>query len=79
MKLAEAVAKRTKELLNENKITQYKLIKDTCLDKTTIQSIFKNKTKDTKLSTVFLISDVFGLSLSDFLDSPYFDKNNIEL
>ena len=46
MTLAEAVATRTKELLKKYNISQYRLIKETCLDKTTIQCLLKNKTKD---------------------------------
>lgn len=79
MNLAEAVAKRTNELLVKSNKSQYRLIKDTCLDKTTIQSLFKGKTKDIKLSTVFLIADAFGMSLSEFMNTSYFSKNTIEI
>ncbi|MBQ8452037.1 MAG: helix-turn-helix transcriptional regulator [Clostridia bacterium] len=79
MNLSEAVAKRTNELLIKNNMSQYKLIKITCLDKTTIQSILKNKTKDIKLSTVFLIADAFNMTISEFTNVPYFEKINIEL
>ena len=79
MNLAQAVAKRTSELLKENNISQYRLIKETCLDKTTIQSIMKGKTKDVKLSTIFLIADVFNMTLSEFINVDYFNKINIEI
>ena len=79
MNLAQAVAKRTSELLKENNISQYRLIKETCLDKTTIQSIMKGKTKDVKLSTIFLIADVFNMTISEFVNVDYFKKFNIEL
>lgn len=79
MTLVEAVAKRTKELLNQNKMSQYRLIKETCLDKTTIQTIFKGKTKDIKFSTVFLIADAFNMSVTEFTNSPLFNKVNIEI
>ena len=79
MNLAQAVAKRTSELLKNNNISQYRLIKETCLDKTTIQSIMKGKTKDIKLSTIFLIADVFNMSISEFTNVDYFKKINIEL
>lgn len=78
MTLAEASAKRIKELLFERKITQYKLIKESCLDKSTIQKLLKNKTKDINLSTIFTIANVFKMKLSEFFDAPYFDENNIE-
>lgn len=79
MTLANAVAKRTSELLRKHNISQYKLIKETCLDKTTIQSIMKGKTKDVKLSTIFLIADVFNMTISEFVNVDYFTKINIEL
>ena len=79
MTIAEAVAKRTKDLLIEKNMTQYRLIKLTCLDKSTIQSIFKNKTKDIKFSTIYLIANAFGISVNEFINSSYFDVNNIEV
>ncbi|MBQ8615786.1 MAG: helix-turn-helix transcriptional regulator [Clostridia bacterium] len=79
MTLAQAVAKRTSELLKEHNMSQYRLIKETCLDKTTIQSIMKGKTKDVKLSTIFLIADAFNITISEFVNVDYFEKINIEL
>ena len=79
MNLAQAVAKRTSELLKVHSMSQYRLIKETCLDKTTIQSIMKGKTKDVKLSTIFLIADVFNMTISEFVNVEYFKKFNIEL
>lgn len=79
MNLAEAVAKRTKDLLFEKNKTQYRLIKETCLDKTTIQTILKGKTKDVRLSTVFLVAQSFGMTLGEFLNSPYFNETNIDI
>lgn len=79
MTLAQAAAKRTSELLKEHNMSQYRLIKETCLDKTTIQSIMKGKTKDVKLSTIFLIADAFNMTISEFVNVDYFAKINIEL
>ena len=79
MNLAEAVAKRTKELLVAKNMSQYRLIKTTCLERTSIQMILKNKTKDIKLSTVFLIADAFGMTLSEFLFADYFTSEFIEI
>lgn len=79
MTLAQAVAKRTSELLKEHNMSQYRLIKETCLDKTTIQSIMKGKTKDIRLSTIFLIADAFDITISEFTNVDYFNSLNIEL
>lgn len=77
MNFAEAVAKRTQELLLSTGKSQYKLIKETNLDKSTIQTLFRGKTKDIKMSTVFLIADAFGMTLIEFLNVPYFLKENL--
>lgn len=77
MKLAEAVGKRTKELLFERKITQYRLVKITCLNEKTVSDIIKGKTNDIKFSTIYLIASAFNMSLQEFLDSPLFDMNNL--
>lgn len=77
MKLAEAVGKRTKELLFEKKITQYRLVKITCLNEKTVSDIIKGKTNDIKFSTIYLIASAFNMSLQEFLDSPLFDMGNL--
>lgn len=77
--LTQAVAERTEELLKKNNLSKYKLGKVTCLDKTTLQSIFKHKTKDVRLSTVLLIANFFNMSLSEFLLGTNFDFENIEI
>ncbi len=77
MKLAEAVGKRTRELLFEKKITQYRLVKITCLNEKTISDILKGKTNDIKFSTVYLIASAFKITLQEFLDSPLFNMDNL--
>ncbi len=79
MTLAKATALRLNELLTQKKISQYKLIKLTCLDKTTIQAIFKDKTKDVKLSTIYLIAEALEITIPEFFNSPYFKIANIEM
>ena len=78
MKLIEAVALRTLDLLKQQQKTQYRLIKETCLDKKTIQAILKVKTKDINLSTVQLIAEAFGMSLSEFFDCEYFKNIDVD-
>lgn len=77
MNLAQAVALRTQELLKQHNKTQYKLIKDTLLNKTTIYSLFKDKKEDVKLSTVYLIAEFFGMTLTEFFDCNYFKDIDI--
>ena len=75
MTITEAVAKRIKNLY----MSQYRLIKETCLDKSTIQSILKLKTKDIKVSTISLISSAFNISIYEFFNCEYFEPNNIDI
>lgn len=79
MKLAEAVGLRTKELLFKNKITQYRLVKLTCLNEKTISDILKGRTNDIKFSTIYLITSAFNITLQEFLNSPLFDMDNLIL
>lgn len=79
MKLAEAVGKRTKELLFEKNMTQYRLTKITCLNEKTISDLLKGKTADVKFSTIYLISNALNISLIEFFNSPLFNEENIVL
>lgn len=79
MKLAEAVGKRTKELLFEKNMTQYRLTKITCLNEKTLSDLLKGKTCDVKFSTIYLIVEAFNMSILEFFDSSLFNKENIEV
>lgn len=79
MKLGEAVGKRIKELLFNLKMTQYRLTKITCLNEKTISDLIKGKTTDVKLSTIYLITNAFNISLIEFFNSELFAETNIEI
>ncbi len=79
MKLAEAVGKRTKELLFQKNMTQYRLVKITCLNEKTVSDIIKGRTSDIKFSTLYLIASAFNMSIIEFLNSPLFDEENIDI
>lgn len=79
MKLAEAVGIRTKELLFEKGITQYRLTKITCLNEKTISDILHSRTSDIKFSTIYLIANAFNISIQEFLNSKIFDMDNLEI
>lgn len=79
MKLAEAVGIRTKELLFEKKITQYKLTKITCLNEKTVSDILHGKTSDIKFSTICLFASALNITIQEFLNSPLFNMDNLEI
>ncbi len=79
MNIANAIGKRTQELLFQKNMTQYRLGKITCLNEKTLTDLIKGRTKDVKISTICLISNALSVSLSDFFDSPLFDDEVIEI
>ncbi len=79
MTLAEAVSKRTQSLLIRHNMTQYRLVKLTNLDKSTLQTIFKGKTKDVRLSTVSLIAHALGMELYEFFNDEMFKYENLDI
>ena len=79
MNIANAIAKRISGLLIEKNMTQYKLSKKTCLSQSTLTDLLHYRTKDINSSTVYLIASAFGLSLSEFYNSPLFNEENIEV
>ena len=71
-----AVALRIAELLAQQNISQYELAKRSLLTDSTISSIMNEVNDSCKLRIVERISDGFGISISQFFDSPYFDHDN---
>ena len=78
MELTNAIAKRIEDLLFEKNMTQYRLIKITCLNEKTVFDIMKGRSKDVKFSTITNIAFAFGLSLTEFFNDPVFAEDNLE-
>lgn len=79
MNISQAVAVRIKELLKEKGLTQYKLEQNACLSHDTIKSIMKGKAKGVNLRTLIAISDGFGITVSQFLNSDLFFYENLDM
>lgn len=79
MDISQAVAIRIKELLKEKNMTQYRLEQNACLSHDTVKSIMKGKTKGVNLKTVIAIADGFGMTIYDFLNSPLFLYENLNI
>lgn len=75
----KAVAMRTSQLLNERHMSQYRLEQNSGLSHSRLGCIMKEKNKTVTLSTVILLAQGFNMSLLEFLDSPYFDLNNLDV
>ena len=79
MNISQAVALRIKQLLEEKKISQYKLERKACLSHETVKSIMKGKAKGVNLKTVVAIADGFDMTVSQFLDCELFLYQNLEI
>ena len=75
----KAVALRVSELLHKNNMTQYRLEKNSGISHGRLGPIMREKNKTVTLSTVMLLARGFGMSLIEFLDSPHFDPDNLEV
>ena len=77
MTLAEALAARIDELLEQKNMTQYKLSMESGATNSMISEIRHCKNRSTALSVVYNIAQGFGMELSEFFDSPLFREGNI--
>lgn len=79
MTVNKAVSLRIKELLKEKNITQYRLAINSCITHSTLKNIINNTVNDNLLSTIILISSGFNMTVKDFLDSPLFLEENLNI
>lgn len=79
MTLNEAFAIRVKEIMQEKKITQYKITQDTGIYASTMNYILHSKTKASNFKTMALIIRALGVSVAEFFNSPVFDFENLEI
>ena len=75
----KAVALRIEQLLKEKGMTRYKLALESGLSHSTIKNIMSDTINDCRLSTIVQIASGFGISASEFLNSPLFDEDNLNI
>ena len=74
-----AVALRITQLLKEKNITQYRLAMNCGMAHSTLKNIIHETVKDNLLSTIILIAAGFNMTVSEFLDSPLFLEQNLNI
>lgn len=74
-----AVALRISQLLKEKNMTQYRLAMNSGVTHSTLKNIIHETVKDNLLSTVILIATGFNMKVSEFLDSPLFSEENLDI
>ena len=77
--MAEAVCKRVSELMLERNWSLYRVAKESCVPESTLQNLFNKHTKSPTLTVVFRLADGFGMTYLEFLDSPIFRDENLEI
>ena len=79
MTVNHAVVKRIEELLKEKNMTKYRLAINSGLSHSRLNCIMKEKNKTVTLSTIILLAEGFEISLIEFLDSQYFNDQDLEV
>ncbi len=78
MNVCEAIQKRVKELLSARGMTQYKLEQKSGILHGSMACIMNGRNKTVTLSTVYMLSRGFDMTIIEFLDSEIFLSNEIE-
>lgn len=79
MTVSTAVAKRISQLLNEKGMTQYRLEQESGIQHGSMQCIMNGRNKTVTLSTVMMLARGFKITLIEFLDSPIFTSEDLEI
>ena len=78
MLLNEAVSKRIVELLKERDMTNYQLYIKSGVPKSTIGNLVNCTYDSVKLRVIHEVCQGFGISITEFFDSPLFAEDNLE-
>ena len=74
-----AIALRIVQLLKEKGMTRYRLAMNSGVTHSTLKNIIHETVKDNLLSTTILIASGFDMTVGEFLDSPLFLEENLEI
>ena len=78
MNTYDAVKNRILFLLEEKKVSIYKLSIDSAVAPSTIKNILYGKSVNPGIVTIKMLCDGFGISLSEFFDTEEFKSREIE-
>ena len=74
-----ALVLRINELLKEKNMTRYKLAMESGVSHSTLKNIMHETVNDNLLSTTILLASGFDMTVSQFLDSPLFNEENLNI
>ena len=75
----KAVAMRIRELLAAHKMSQYRLEQSSGVSHSLLGFILKDRNNSVNFKTVLMLANGFGMTVLEFLDSPYFDFDGLEI
>lgn len=79
MKISEAVALRVGKILNDKKLTQYRLEHDIAMPHNTMKTLMGKRNKSVNLRTIMQIAKGLDMTLSEFFNDPIFEDDNLEI
>ena len=79
MTVNDAVAKRISKLLQEKKMSQYRLEQNSGIQHGRMQCIMNGRNKTVTLSTVIMLAKGFDMTLVDFLNDEIFKPENLDI
>jgi transcriptional regulator with XRE-family HTH domain len=75
----QAVRFRVNELLAEKQMTLYRLEQNSGVSHSLLAWIMNDRNKNATLKTIILLAHGFGMSMNEFLNSPYFADERLDL
>ena len=78
MKLNQAISLRLQELLTERGMTQYQLFAKSGVPNSTLHNLIQCSYDSVKLRIIHELCQGFGISISEFFQSPLFDEVNLD-
>lgn len=79
MTLNDAVALRTKRLLQEKNMTVYRLERNSGLIHGAVNRILDGKNKTVTLTTVYKLARAFNMTVFEFMDDDLFRSEELEI
>ncbi len=79
MTVNDAVATRISRLLEEKKMSQYRLEQKSGIQHGSMPCVMNGRNKTVTLSTVIMLAQGFDMSLTDFLDDAVFKSADLEI
>ena len=79
MTLVEAVAKRIKNILQERKMSVYRLEENSGINHGTMSALTSKRYKTINLKTIVLMIRALGMTVPEFFNDPLFSIENLDV